>query len=62
MSGYIQKILFGSPGTGKSYKVEHEILPALGSLMVIIPSSLAPNHFDANNYNRLSRFGCHPYG
>jgi hypothetical protein len=23
----IQKILFGSPGTGKSYKIDHEIIP-----------------------------------
>ncbi len=25
-----QKIIFGSPGTGKSYKIQHEILPDLG--------------------------------
>lgn len=23
----IQKILFGSPGTGKSYRIDHEIIP-----------------------------------
>jgi 5-methylcytosine-specific restriction endonuclease McrBC GTP-binding regulatory subunit McrB len=23
----LQKILFGSPGTGKSYKIDHEIIP-----------------------------------
>jgi 5-methylcytosine-specific restriction protein B len=26
----IQKIIFGSPGTGKSHKIKHEILPSLG--------------------------------
>ena len=26
----IQKIIFGSPGTGKSHKIEHEIIPSLG--------------------------------
>ena len=27
MTTPIQKILFGSPGTGKSYKIDHEIIP-----------------------------------
>ncbi len=26
----IQKILFGSPGTGKSHRIDHEIIPQLG--------------------------------
>ena len=30
MKSPIQKILFGCPGTGKSYKIEHTIIPALG--------------------------------
>jgi 5-methylcytosine-specific restriction enzyme B len=30
MSSYIQKVLFGIPGSGKSYKVDKEILPSLG--------------------------------
>jgi len=30
MKSPIQKILFGSPGTGKSYTIEHTILPVLG--------------------------------
>ncbi|WP_223280281.1 McrB family protein [Nostoc sp. PA-18-2419] len=30
MKSPIQKILFGCPGTGKSYKIEHTIIPGLG--------------------------------
>ncbi|MBD2482211.1 MAG: AAA family ATPase [Planktothrix sp.] len=30
MKSPVQKILFGSPGTGKSHKIVHEIIPALG--------------------------------
>lgn len=30
MKSPIQKILFGCPGTGKSYKIEHTIIPDLG--------------------------------
>jgi hypothetical protein len=29
MSTPIQKIIFGSPGTGKSYKIDSEIIPKL---------------------------------
>jgi 5-methylcytosine-specific restriction enzyme B len=30
MSSYLQKVLFGIPGSGKSHKVDKEILPSLG--------------------------------
>jgi hypothetical protein len=26
---FIQKIIFGSPGTGKSYRIDNEIIPKL---------------------------------
>lgn len=45
MKSPVQKILFGSPGTGKSHKIVHEIIPALGIGMEnVIPTVFHPEY------------------